>query len=194
MKTNCRTLLATCVLLTLAACSPKSADEAAAGEPQADAAMVAEAVGNAAETAAATHPLCDLVTFAAVQAAGGGNISKLDVIDTPGLSNIDCVYLDEGNYLGAGMSIGYITTEKLAKNTISPWSTATEYFEEWTRKGTGVTGLGEGAAWDDATRPTLYVLKGDTVVHISGTALDTSDAAVRAKVEALAQQVVARMP
>lgn len=194
MKMVRQTLLAACLLLALVACSPKSADGASAAEPQADAGMVAEAVASAADAADATHPFCELVTFAEIQAAGAGNISKLDVIDLPEFSNIDCVYVDQGNYLGAGMSITFTTSEKLVKTAGSSWTTAPEYFTEWTRKGTAVTGLGDGAAWVDFASTTLYLLKGDTVVQFSGTGLKTSEASVRAKVEALAQLVVARMP
>ena len=108
MKTYRQTLLAACLLLALVACSPKSADGASAAEPQADADMVAEAVASAADAADATHPFCELVTFAEIQAAGAGNISKLDVIDLPEFSDIDCVYLDQGNYLGADNRAGIL--------------------------------------------------------------------------------------
>ncbi len=52
-------------------------------------------------------------------------------------------------------------------------------------------GLGEGAAWVELTSG-LYVLKGDTVMQFSASSTDTKDAAVRAKFETLAQQVVDR--
>ena len=194
MKTYRQTMLLASMLLALAACSPKSADSGSAAEPQADAGMVAEAVASAADAADATHPFCELVTFAEIKAAGAGNISKLDVIDLPEFGDIDCVYLDQGNYLGAGMSISFTTTEKLAKLVGSLSSTASEHFESWAGKGAAVTGLGERAAWVDFASTTLYVLKGDTVVQFTGTGLKTSEATVRAKVEALAQQVVTRMP
>ena len=163
MKTFRQTMFLASMLLALAACGPKSADGGSAAEPQADAGMVAEAVASAAEAADATHPFCELVTFAEIKAAGAGNISKLDVIDLPEFSNIDCVYLDQGNYLGAGMSISFTTTEKLAKLVGSLSSTAREHFESWAGKGAAVTGLGERAAWVDFASTTLYVLKGSSL-------------------------------
>lgn len=189
-----QTVLAACLLMTLAACGPKSTDAAEATEPQADAGMVVESVAGAAEASAAAHPLCELVTFADIQAAGGGNVSQLDVLNAADSDNIQCIYIDQGNYLGAGMSLHFVTSEKLAATAASRWTTAAEYFEEWTRTGTAVAGIGEGAAWVDLAGSALYALKGNTVLQISGTGLDASDASVRAKIETLAQQVIARMP
>lgn len=186
---HARSGLALLVAVSLAACGskPDSGTEA----PAADAGMVAESVSNVVEASAATHPLCQLATFADVQAVVGGTISKLDVIDEDGLTSIKCVYIDQGNYT-SGMSIGFVTNDKLAK-AAGKWSTAADYFAEWSRNGDAVGGIGEGAAWVELA-DALYVLKGDKVVELSASSMERADLAARAKVESLAQIVVGRLP
>lgn len=119
----------------------------------------------------------------------GGTITKIDVIDEADLPYVDCIYLDSQDVFNS-LSIGYVTTEKLGK-TNSQWPTAAAYFAEWTRNEQAVAGLGAGAAWEDTT---LWVLKGDTVIKVSADKAATADAAVRAKFETLAGQVLARLP
>ena len=79
----------------------------------------------------------------------------------------------------------FISTDRLVK-TDSQWHTAAAYFAEWTRTSEPVAGLGEGATWVGLT-------KGDTVMQFSASSANTKDAAVRAKFETLAKQVLARM-
>lgn len=186
---HARSGLALLVAASLAACGSKPDSGTAA--PAADASMVAASVSSAVEASAATHPLCQLATFADVQAAVGGTISQLDVIDEDGLTRIACVYVDQGNYNG-GMSIGFVTNEKLMK-AASQWASAADYFAEWSRTGDAVGGIGEGAAWVEMQNA-LYVLKGDKVVELNANSMEMGDLAARAKVEALALLVVSRLP
>jgi len=180
-----------CVLLALAACGPKADSSNPASPPQADAALVAEAVSNAAESSVATHPLCETATYAEVQAVLGGAIGRMDVINESTLDNISCIYID-ANDLYNGLSIKFVTTERLAK-TASQWPDAAAYFAEWGRRGTTVAGLGDGATWSDSL-DALLVHKGDYVVQLSSDKADLADAAVRAKFETLAQQILPRLP
>lgn len=136
------------------------------------------------------NPLCEKATFAEVQAVVGGSISKLDVIDEPDMSNLSCVYLDTQD-LYNGLTIQFITDERL-KASKSRWSTAKAYFEEWTGGGDGVSGVGEGAAWSSLTN-SLYALRGSTVIQLSSGKADIADAAVRARFEALAAQILGKL-
>ena len=203
MKQPQRWMLAGLLILALAACGTEQTPSAgqsptsSAGEPSPAAqapqtpTSSAEAPSpEAQEEAAATNPLCDLATLAEVQGVVGGNISKVDVLDVEDLTDLSCIYLDEQDF-NNGLTIKFVTTDKLVKLD-SPWKTAADYFAEWSSTGEPVAGLGEGAAWVELTSA-LYVLKGDTVMQFSASSTDTKDAAVRAKFETLAQQVVGRM-
>ncbi len=175
------------VLSTLAGCG--SADNAAS--PAADPADIATAVSGAAEASTATHPLCAIATFADVQGVIGGSISKLDVIDVVSLHKLSCIYLDSQDLYNS-LNLEFVTNERLAK-TGGNWSDAAAYYGEWARGGTPVAGLGDAATW--STMPAgLYVLRGTHLLHLSGGKSDFADPAVRLKFEALARQVVARLP
>jgi hypothetical protein len=176
------------VLLACALAACQSSETAA---PQAAATDVASAVSAAAEAEVATNPLCDTATFAEVAAVVGGNIAKHDVIEGEGMESVDCVFLDPGD-LYNGLSIRFVTTDLLTKAQ-SPWSSAVAYFAEWGRSGTSVSGLGDAAAWV-ALPEGLLVHRGDHVIHFSAGRADMKDAAVRARFETLAGQVVARLP
>lgn len=180
-----------CVLLALAACGPKVDSNNPASPPQADAALVEEAVSNAAESSVTTHPLCETATHAEVQAVIGGIVGQVDVIDENTLDHISCIYIDAKDLYNA-LKIEFVTTERLAITT-SQWPNAAAYFAEWGRSGTSVAGLGDGAAWPDLLGG-LLVHKGDYVVHLSGEKADLADTAVRAKFETLAQQILSRLP
>lgn len=187
-------IVAIALLIVLAACgkepSAGSADMTAA-PPQADAAMVAEAVANAASASAATNPLCEKATYAEVSAVTGANFDKIDVIEGPDMDYLDCVFLDSKD-LFAGLVIRFVSNEKLVA-TSSKWQTASAYFEEWSRGGDSVAGIGENAAWTSLPAG-LMVLNGDQVLQFSASKSDTSDPAVRAKFETLARMVIARLP
>lgn len=187
-------IVAIALLIVLAACgkepSAGSADMTAA-PPQADAAMVAEAVANAASASAATNPLCEKATYAEVSAVTGANFDKIDVIEGPDMDYLDCVFLDSKD-LFAGLVIRFVSNEKLVA-TSSKWQNASAYFEEWSRGGDSVAGIGESAAWTSLPSG-LMVLNGDQVLQFSASKSDTSDPAVRAKFETLARMVIARLP
>lgn len=188
MKHRQRWLLVGLLMLALAACggeqtattAPVSTSGSSTTQPPAQDPPASAAVSN---------PLCAVATQAEVQAVIGGAITKIDVIDEADLPYVDCIYLDSQDVFNS-LSIGYVTTEKLGK-TNSQWPTAAAYFAEWTRNEQAVAGLGAGAAWEDTT---LWVLKGDTVIKVSADKAATADAAVRAKFETLAGQVLARLP
>jgi len=190
MKRQLRWMLVGLLMVALAACGgeqtsttvPASTNGSSTTQPPAQ---------DPAASAAATNPLCELATFAEVEAVTSGTIAKIDVIDIPNLVTVTCLYLDSQDVLNA-MSIEYVTTEKLVK-TNSQWPTAAAYFAEWTQSEPPVAGLGEGAAWVDITG-SLWVLQGDTIVEFSTDKADTADAAVRTKFEVLAGQVVGRLP
>lgn len=208
MKQRRHWVLAGVILLTLAACgtqqTPNSVQSPTNSSAAAPVPVATEQTGQspttissaeqpapvAQEEAIPSNPLCALATLPEVQAVVGGTISKIDVIDEATLTNLSCVYLDQKDY-NNGLTIQFITTDRLVK-TDSQWKTAAAYFAEWTRKGEPVAGLGEGAAWVELTNG-LYVLKGDTVMQFSASSANTKDAAVRAKFETLAKQVLARM-
>jgi hypothetical protein len=182
-------LCAALVALGAGACD--TADHGPAQPPSADAAMVVAAAVGAAAAAAAHHPLCDAATFDEVQAVIGGHIAKLDVVDDAMQSSVDCIYLDPQDYFN-GLTIRFVSTERLIA-TASKWRTAGEYYAEWGRGGEPVTALGDGAAWVDLTSG-LLVYHRNHALHFSASKADLADAAVRARFEALARRVVARLP
>lgn len=159
--------------------------------PQAEAGDVTRAVVDAATASTATHPLCRTATFAQVQAVIGGTIDKVDVIEDGSMPSVDCVYLDTSDVY-AGLSLRFFTTQALAA-VGSQWSTAAEYYAEWARHGTPVAGLGDAAAWVELPEG-LLVQSGDTALRISASKLDLSDPGVRARIETLAREVVAKLP
>jgi|GEM_PF-3210655 len=191
MRLRLNPLALGCALLALAACGPKTDTSSTATPTTADAALAEEAVSNAADASAVTHPLCDAANFADVQAVIGGAIGKLDVIDASTLSSLSCVYLDTKDITNA-LVIEFITTERLA-TTGGQWANAAAYFAEWGRGGTPVAGLGDAAVWADLPSG-LLVHKGNYALHFSSDKSDLTDAAVRAKFEGLAQKVLARLP
>jgi len=175
----------------LAACSDSANTSSSdAVSPVADAALVAQAAADA-DAAVASHPLCDLASFADVSAVAGGNFNKLDVIAADDMNSVDCIYLDMSD-LYNGLNIRFVSTEKLLA-TSSKWLTAASYFEEWGRGGTPVAGIGTSAVWADLLGG-LLVLQGEHVLLLSAAKLDPADAAARAKLESLAGQVVGRLP
>lgn len=186
MSASPRIRLAALMCVWLAACT--SADDDA---PRATTNDVAVAVADAAEAAAVAHPYCDAATFAEVGAVMGAQIGKVDVIAGEGMYSVDCVYLDPANIYD-GLSIQVVTTELLQKAD-SPWSTAVAYAEEWGRGGRAVDGLGDGAMWVDLPA-SLLVRRGEYVLRLSADRADLADAAVRARFETLARQVLARLP
>lgn len=181
-----RLLLCTLAVTTLVACGGSNNDASVQATP----ADVANAVVAAAEASVATHPLCALVEFDEVSAVVGGHIAKLDVIDDESLHSVDCVFLDPQDIYN-GLSIKFISSERLIK-TVSRWSSAQAYFEEWGRGGTAVAGLGDGAAWVDLPGG-LLVHRGDHVLHLSADKADVGNADVRARFETLARQVLSRL-
>lgn len=188
-------LIASALLLSLAACGKQAgvdSTDASAAPPEADAAMVADAAMQAVAPAlAVTNPLCEKASYPEVAVVTGGSFDKVDVIDEPGVDSVECVFLDSKD-LYAGLTIRFVATEKLVA-TASKWQTAAAYFNEWSRGGKAVPGLGESAVWADMPAG-LLVQKGDHVLHFSASKVDMSDPAVRARFEALAQLVVARLP
>ena len=200
MKPQPRWLLAGLLLLALAGCggaqtattAPASSGASSADQPaEQQPAASTDRTPEQAPQSAASNPLCELATLAEVQAVTGGNITKIDVIDVADLTGLSCVYLDEQDIYN-GLTIDYHTTEKLVK-TNSQWTTAAAYFAEWTRSDAPIAGLGDGAAWVEISEE-LWILKGDTVIKIGSSSLDSENPDIRAKVEALAGQVVARLP
>ncbi len=181
-----RLLLCTLAVTTLVACGGSNNDAGVQATP----ADVANAVVAAAAASVATHPLCALVEFDEVSAVVGGHIAKLDVIDDESLHSVDCVFLDPQDVYN-GLSIKFISSERLIK-TVSRWSSAQAYFEEWGRGGTAVAGLGDGAAWVDLPGG-LLVHRGDHVLHLSVDKADVGNADVRARFETLARQVLSRL-
>ncbi len=173
------------VLTVLAGCGSGDGPASPGESP----AAVATAASGAA--LASAHPLCSIATPAEVQQAIGGNINKVDVIDEESLHQLSCLYLDSQDLYNS-LALIFVTDERLAK-TASQWSDAGTYYAEWSRGGTPVTGLGDAASWS-AMPAGLYVLKGKMALHFGGGKSDFADAAVRSKFEALARQVVARLP
>ncbi len=128
--------------------------------------------------------------FDEVSAVVGGNFDKVDVIDEPDLDYVECNFLDSRD-LYAGFAIRFISTSKLVA-TKSKWQTAAAYFDEWSRGGDRVSGLGARAAWTELPAG-LLVLAGDQALQFSASKSDLSDPSVRARFETLAQTVVARI-
>lgn len=159
--------------------------------PAAGVADAATAVVDAAEATAASHPYCEAATFAEVGAVTGAQIGQVDVIAGEEMQSVDCVYVDPANIYNS-LSIQIVTTELLQKAG-SPWSTAVAYAEEWGRGGRAVDGLGDSAMWVDLPA-SLLVRRGDYVLRFSADRADLSDAAVRARFETLARQVLTRLP
>lgn len=159
--------------------------------PQASGADIASAVASAAEAESMRHPYCDAARFVDVGAVIGATIDKVDVIAGEGMHSVDCVFLDPANFYN-GLSIQFVTTELLRKAD-SPWATATAYVEEWGRGGVAVEGLGDTAMWVELPA-SLLVRRGDYALRFSADKADLSDAAVRARFETLARQVLARLP
>jgi hypothetical protein len=199
MKFHLRWLLAG-VLLALTGCGgthtatpvPAATGASSTEQPTSpSSAPPAEQPANQDPDTALTNPFCELATLAEVQAVIGGRITKIEVIDVPDLTSLSCVYLDEQN-VSNGLTIDYHTTEKLVA-TNSQWTTAAAYFAEWTRSEEPVAGLGDGAAWVDITT-SLWVLKGDTVIQIGASSLESGNPDIRTKVNTLAGQVVSRLP
>jgi len=182
-----RLLLCTLAVTTLIACGGSNHDASAQATP----ADVAAAVVAAAAASVATHPLCALVEFDEVSAVVGGHIARIDVIDDESLHSVDCVFLDPQDIYN-GLSIKFVSTERLIK-TSSRWPSALAYFEEWSRSGTAVAGLGDGAAWVDLPGG-LLVHRRDHVLHLSADKADVSNAEVRARFETLARKVLSRLP
>lgn len=183
-----RALIAVALSLALALAGCQSSDT---GAPAAGAVDVAEALADAAESDAASHPWCDLATFAEVSAVVGGNIAKHDVIAGEGMDSVDCVYLDPNDPYN-GLTIRFINSDLLRKNG-SQWSSATAYVDEWGRSGAAVAGVGDRAIWVDLPE-SLLVLRGDYVLRFSAGRANVNDAATRTRFETLAGQVVARLP
>lgn len=183
-----RTLFA--VALALAAVSCGKQPDAA---PSADVA-VPVAIAGAAPTAGTAptvaNAMCAKATFEEVSAAAGAGVDKVDVIDEPGLHYLDCVYLASSDSY-AGLTIRFVSDERLAA-TASQWSTAAAYFDEWSRTGAAVAGVGDRAAWMELPAG-LLVLVGDQVVQFSASKVDLADPAVRARIERLARALVERL-
>lgn len=165
----------------LAGCG-KTEPTPAASEPVPQAAA-------AAATQAPAHPLCDLATLAEVQAVIGGRVQQRDVIDEPSLPTVDCVFLDADDLYNA-LTLRIVTTERL-QGANSQWPSAQAYFDEWSRNGQAVAGLGEGAAWIELPAG-LLVRSGAHAYHLSTGKLDMADLQVRSRLEELARRVVTR--
>ena len=134
--------------------------------------------------------VCGLASLADVQAVIGGRIEKVDVIDEASLPTLDCIYADAGDLYNS-LSLRFVTTGRLVA-TDSQWTTAAAYFAEWGRNGTAVADLGDGAAWIQMPAG-LLVLAGDTAFHLGVGKGDLQSPEVRARLEAFARQVAARM-
>jgi len=173
--------------LALGACSQNSITDT----PDADPALAVQATINANAASVATHPLCNLLSFAEVSAVAGGTFNKLDVIDADDMHSVDCVYLDMSD-LYNGVTIRFVTTEKLV-TTASKWRSASAYFEEWGQGGSAVDGIGARAVWANLLGG-LLVLQGDHAIQLNAAKLDPADPAARMALESLAQKVVARLP
>lgn len=190
-----RSLFASGLLLVLASCGKQAGVDPAgstASAPRADTSMKAVAAVEAVTPAAVvTNPLCEKTSFAEASVAAGRTFNKVDVIDEPDLDYLECVYLDSRD-IYAGLTIRFVSTGKLVASS-SKWQTAAAYFEEWSRNGKTVAGLGEGAAWTDMPAG-LLLKKGDYALFFSASKSDLSDPATRARFEALAKTVVARLP
>lgn len=175
--------------LALTACG--TGDDATTTATTASPADVATAVAAAAEASIATHPLCELASFDEVSTVVGGHIDQRDVIDEASLHSLDCIYLDSHDFYN-GFALKFVTSERLQK-TDSRWSSARDYYDEWSRGGTAVADLGDAAMWVDLPAG-LLVLRGDTVLHLSADKADLTNAEVHARFEALARSVVSRLP
>jgi len=141
---------------------------------------------------ASSRALCASADAADVREAIGGSPGAGDVVlDDPDMG-ISCMFVDTGNY-NNGLSLLFHTSADL-RAADGRWETAAEYFEEFTRKGEKVSGLGDAAAWTNIGFAALYVLRGDTVVRMTSANPAFGDTAARARFEALARKLVARMP
>lgn len=139
---------------------------------------------------ASAGAVCELASPADVQTVIGGNVATVDVIDEATLPTLDCIYTDTGDLYNS-LALRFVTTERLLA-TESQWRTAAAYFAEWGRNGTAVEQIGEGAAWIDLPAG-LLVLAGDRAFHVSVGKGDMTTPEVRARLEAFARQVAARM-
>ena len=146
-------------------------------------------IASVAPAPAQAHPLCDLASLAEVQAVIGGRVEKRDVMDDAGMPIVDCLFLDADDVFN-GLSLRILTTARLQAND-SPWANAKAYFDEWSRNGEPVAGIGDGAAWIDMPA-SLMVWSGDRAFHLSGGKLDLADLQVRARLEELARRIASR--
>lgn len=181
--------LAALFCLAIAACG--AGEGSTSASTTASAVDVATAVAAAADASVAKHPLCDLAGFDEVSAVVGGHIDQRNVIDEVSLHSLDCIYLDSHDVYN-GFAIKFVTSERLQK-TASRWTSASAYFEEWSRGGTPVADLGDAAMWVELPAG-LLVLRGDTVLHFSADKADLENVEARARFETLAGSVVSRLP
>ncbi len=189
-----RSFVGLVVVIALAACGKQASTDsvnAAANKPKAATERVAGVPGVAVSATASSDPLCGKATYADVSAVTGASFDKVDVIDKPDLDYVECVFLDSRD-ISAGLTVRFVPTAKLVA-TASKWKTAASYFQEWSRGGNSVEGVGERAAWIELPAG-LLVLAGDQALQFSASKSDLSDPAVRARFETLARAVVARIP
>ncbi len=184
-----------CTTLLLGACADGTGADSngtgGAAPPKTATASVAEAASHSPTTIAPKNPLCGKASFAEVSAVVGGHFDKVDVIDEPDLDYVECNFLDSRD-LYAGLTIHFVSTAKLVA-TKSKWQTAAAYFDEWSRGGDPVSGLGERATWTELPAG-LLVLASDQALQFSASKSDLSDPSVRARFETLARAVVSRIP
>ncbi len=140
----------------------------------------------------ASRALCASVSASDVAEAIGGKPGAGEVVLDDPETGVDCVFVDEGNY-NNGLSLLFHTSADLSAAG-GRWDSAAEYFEEFTRKGAPVAGLGEAAAWTDDMFTALYVLRGETVVRMTSSNPAFADAAARTRFEALMGKVAAHLP
>lgn len=141
---------------------------------------------------ARSRALCASVSSADVAQAIGGKPGAGDVVMDDPETGSSCVFVDESNYYN-GLSLEFHTTADLTASG-GRWDTAAEYFEEFTRKGRPVPGVGDAAAWVEDMFVALFALRGDTVVRMTSGNKSFEDPAARARFEALMAKVVAGLP
>lgn len=149
-------------------------------------------VAQAEDTRPASRALCASVAAADVAQAIGGTPGAGEVTTDDPLTGIGCVFVDSGNYYN-GLSLDFRTNADLLASG-GQWASVTEYFEEFTRTGQPVAGLGDAAAWVDDMFPALYARRGDVSVRMTSDNKSFANPAEHAKFEALMGKILARLP
>ncbi len=154
--------------------------------------FVVSTVALADDVRPASRAMCASITSADVAEVIGGKPDAGEVSYDSPTTGIGCVFVDESNYYN-GLSLDFHTSADLLAEG-GRWTTAAAYFEEFTRGGQKVTGLGDAAAWVDTMYIALFALRGETVVRITADKKTIADPTARARYETLMGKVIARLP